>query len=328
MPTPTVQHLELDRINAATDVQPRVGGVKEDVVDQYAEDMKAKAAFPPIVAYFDGSAYWLSEGFHRFAARRRAGFPTIAVEVRDGTKDDAHWNALGSNKDHGLRRTNEDKRQAVQLALAKRPDLSDRAIAEHVGVSNTFVGNVRGQLSTVDSSTGKRVGMDGKRRPAGRPGRPKSGSSKGSGKARAATADKPRPATAKEPTTKDQPLKDGTGADVPGHLRDHFGDPWLYNAMLVIKRILGTADELAAFRQALASKGNSYHHLRGADILKHLDAGEEAFQLAAEAVIAGMPFTVCPACGGDPAKMKTCTHCIHEGMVPEWKHNEARTGVA
>lgn len=51
-------------------------------------------------------------------------------------------------------------------------------IAEHLGVSNTFIGNVRRELSTDDScsddtSGQSRVGKDGKRRKSRRRGKPK-----------------------------------------------------------------------------------------------------------------------------------------------------------
>ncbi len=74
----------------------------------------------------------------------------------------------GANRSHGLRRTNADKERAVKTALQERPHFSDRAIAGHCGVSPSFVGKCRseaeneGQLSTVDSRTGK----DGRQRPA------------------------------------------------------------------------------------------------------------------------------------------------------------------
>jgi hypothetical protein len=108
--------------------------------------------------------YWLADGFHRVIAARSAGIEELLAEVRLGTQADAKWYALGANKTHGLRRTSEDKRRAVTLALEMHPEMSDRALAEHCGVSPTFVGENRRQVSTVDTST-PRVGMDGKRYP-------------------------------------------------------------------------------------------------------------------------------------------------------------------
>lgn len=69
------------------------------------------------------------------------------------------------NAAHGLRRTIADKRRAVAMALALHGEMTDRAIADHCDVSNTFVGEIRrGQVSTWTPET-HRVGKDGKRYP-------------------------------------------------------------------------------------------------------------------------------------------------------------------
>lgn len=52
--------------------QPRAE-LREDVIEDYAEAMRAGAVFPPVVVYFDGEAYWLADGFHRVKAARGAG---------------------------------------------------------------------------------------------------------------------------------------------------------------------------------------------------------------------------------------------------------------
>lgn len=70
---------------------------------------------------------------------------------------------MRANQSHGIRRTNTDKQRAVRAALLhpKCAAMSDNQLAEHVGVSVTFVGKCRheleesGSLSTVDSRTGK-----------------------------------------------------------------------------------------------------------------------------------------------------------------------------
>ncbi len=37
--------------------------MKPDVVLDYAEDMAAGATFPPVEVYYDGSIYWLADGY-------------------------------------------------------------------------------------------------------------------------------------------------------------------------------------------------------------------------------------------------------------------------
>jgi hypothetical protein len=71
--------------------------------------------------------------------------------------------SLSANHWHGLRRTNEDKRHAVAIALHEFPAWSDRAVAELCGVTHPSVGAVRRQLENFTSCE-KRLGRDGKRR--------------------------------------------------------------------------------------------------------------------------------------------------------------------
>lgn len=127
--------------------QPRAE-LREDVIEDYAEAMRAGAVFPPVVVYFDGEAYWLADGFHRVKAARRAGRSVIAAEVRQGTRRDAVLHSVGVNSDHGLRRTNADKRRAVTTMLLDEEwgKWSQTKIAEHCRVSREYVSRVRAQL--------------------------------------------------------------------------------------------------------------------------------------------------------------------------------------
>lgn len=115
------------------------------VVSDYAEAVRDGAAFPPIVVFFDGSSYWLADGFHRYEAYSAAQVYDVPADVRQGTQRDAILFSVGANASHGLRRTNDDKRRAV-LTLLNDPEWaawSDREIARQCGVGNKFVGDVR-----------------------------------------------------------------------------------------------------------------------------------------------------------------------------------------
>jgi hypothetical protein len=140
-----------------------------ETVDDYADKIRAGVALPPPVAFFDGSRYWLADGFHRAEATRKTGASSMDVEVRKGTREDAIWFACGANQGHGLRRTNADKRRAVEMALRLKPESSDRAIAEHVGVAPNTVKAVReesgAQVAQVNQPAA-RTGRDGKTYPA------------------------------------------------------------------------------------------------------------------------------------------------------------------
>ena len=123
-----------------------------DVVLDYAEAMKAGKKFPPLLTFFDGEKYFLADGFHRLYAARELKLAKIACEVREGTRVAARLAACGANQDHGLRRSNADKRHAITVMRELKPDWSSRMISDHVGVSHTVVDNLRRQVATVASS--------------------------------------------------------------------------------------------------------------------------------------------------------------------------------
>lgn len=156
--------MRLDQLTFDPAIQPRADGLNEAVVEQYADDLRDGKAkdMPPLVAYAtpDGPVL-VSQGFHRGEAHRRAGKEEVQVELRDGDRKDALIDACGSNRKHGLQRTNKDKRRAVELVLLAFPEWTDRSAAEAVGVSNKFVGDVRrelidaGRLVEPETKTGK-----------------------------------------------------------------------------------------------------------------------------------------------------------------------------
>jgi hypothetical protein len=142
--------LEPRLIQIDLDTQSRIE-INDEVVKEYAESMEAGDVFPPLLVYFDepNNRYILVDGFHRFEAHRRLHpNDAISVKLELGTLDDARWASLGVNKSHGLRRSNADKRNAIVNALKhpKGAELSDRQIAEHVGVHHDTVSRIRKEL--------------------------------------------------------------------------------------------------------------------------------------------------------------------------------------
>jgi len=155
--------IEPSKIRIDGGTQVRVS-LDDATVAEYREHMEAYVEFPPIVVFYDGSTYWLADGFHRYHAFRKTGRDKIKCEVRTGDRRDAVLYAVGANSQHGLRRNNQDKRNAVTLLLNDDEwrDRSDNWIAETCGVSHPFVGTVRKQLVTVTGSHPGRMGKDGK----------------------------------------------------------------------------------------------------------------------------------------------------------------------
>ena len=69
MTTNNIQQLEISQIVAYADIQPRAE-IHQETVNEYAEEMRQGAKFPPVVAFRgdDRDSYWLTDGFYRFAA--------------------------------------------------------------------------------------------------------------------------------------------------------------------------------------------------------------------------------------------------------------------
>lgn len=132
-------------------------------VNEYAERMLAKDEFPPVVLFGTRQKMWIGDGWHRIAAAQQVGSEDICADLRTGGRADALKFALGANAVHGHRRTNADKRRAVEIALREFPKLSSRAVAKLCGVSDKTVESVR-DANCGNSAVAPRVGEDGRER--------------------------------------------------------------------------------------------------------------------------------------------------------------------
>ena len=142
--------LPIDQIRMDGGTQMRAL-INETTVEEYAESMDAGDHFPPVVVFYDGTDYWLGDGFHRLRAAARLDRTEIAVDMRSGTRREAVLYASGANKAHGLRRTNEDKRLSVTTLLRddEWSQWSDREIGRQCGVDHKTVGNLRKELKNL-----------------------------------------------------------------------------------------------------------------------------------------------------------------------------------
>lgn len=136
--------LDLDLIRIDGGTQSRVQ-LNEETVSEYRDAYLAGAEFPPVVVFYDGTDRWLADGFHRYFGAKNAGRTTIHENITPGSRRDAVLYSLGCNANHGLKRTNADKRKAVELMLAddEWAAWSDNKIAQACGVSDKTVAAVR-----------------------------------------------------------------------------------------------------------------------------------------------------------------------------------------
>lgn len=289
-------NLDKEKIYGDLDVQCREE-INEDVVSDYSDKIKRGAKFPPISVFVDKKGkLWLADGWHRIKATRQAKKNEIVVQFYQGEKSDAVLFACGANQEHGLRRSNEDKRRAARRTLEICPDWSDGLIAEHCGVSVPFVGEIRNQVLNVktskEESTKKekakvvlpqrRIGRDGK--------------------------SYTMPAPKAKPVAKDEGFStDEEGQEIPEDMlpiwerRPEVSDLMLKisNVRTALRKSKDSGDALlaACHQDVLTWLDNTYIELKGC-----------------------MPHAVCPVCGGADVKCKWCNR--RAGFVSQIQWNE------
>ena len=149
----TQKDLVLDKIRIDGGTQPRVK-LNQDLVTEYAEAIREGANFPPVDVFYDGTDYWLGDGFHRYHGYRGAEKTKIPATIRNGTQRDAVLFSCGANPAHGLRRSNADKRKAV-TTLLEDPEWatwSNNEIARRCHVGHPLVAEIRADLTRSSSS--------------------------------------------------------------------------------------------------------------------------------------------------------------------------------
>jgi hypothetical protein len=148
-----MKNISISKIRIDGGTQNRVQ-LNEETVAEYSDAITGGAKFPPVTVFFDGSDYWLADGFHRYHAHRKIGALDIDSDVREGTKRDAILHSVGANAAHGLRRTNLDKRQSIETLLSDEEwsQWSDNQIAKACSVSQSTVSRIRLDRSSLMQS--------------------------------------------------------------------------------------------------------------------------------------------------------------------------------
>jgi hypothetical protein len=140
------KELELKQIRLDGGTQVRAS-IKEEAVIRYATDMEGGAVFPPMRVFYDGTDYWLSDGFHRYHAALRIGIQSFLCEVDIGTPRDALFYGSTANNLHGQPMDNADKRKITMIFVEdfEWGDWSNAEIARQLHVSAPFVAKMRGE---------------------------------------------------------------------------------------------------------------------------------------------------------------------------------------
>lgn len=145
--------LELSKIRIDGGTQPRQA-INDTVIQEYSDAVLDGTHLPPVDIFFDGNNHWLADGFHRYFAYKKAGLNEIPALIHNGTQRDAIFFSVGANATHGLRRTKEDKIQAIRTVLddVEYADASDNEIAKLVKLTRQTVQRLRKEMGIEDKS--------------------------------------------------------------------------------------------------------------------------------------------------------------------------------
>ena len=301
-----IKKLKLTEIVTDAGTQVRAG-LNEATVTDYAEALADGAEFPPVIVFHDGSRYIAADGFHRIHAAVRNGATQIECDVRKGNKSDALKFALGCNVHHGLRRTNADKRHAVELAVKEFGKFSDSTLAEICAVNRELVAEVR-KINLLDSSRltppPTRIGLDGRERRLPPPPMQRRASTDANG-------GEAKPAVKPQLPPPPSQILDGTGWPIPTQLIPLWQRANEVQEMLtVLSRVKG------ALRTAQENKDKLFAEVNFSSALSQLDQAWTDIKTA-------KPLAVCPSCQGQLADK--CTLCKGRGLISEHRWNTCVT---
>jgi ParB-like chromosome segregation protein Spo0J len=166
------------RLDGGTQVR---ASIKEEAVMRYAEDMEGGSVFPPMRVFFDGTDYWLADGFHRYHAALRIGVAEFPCEVDTGTTRDALYYGSTANNLHGQPMDNADKRKITMIFIEdfEWGQWSNSEIARQLHVSAPFVSKMRGESApavrkymTPKGNVAEKRTPERKEKPATKPAKP------------------------------------------------------------------------------------------------------------------------------------------------------------
>lgn len=140
------EKIRLENIVALPDAQPRLK-LNSKTVNDYVQDLIIDGweTFEPIIVFTcNKTIFFLADGFHRLAAHQQIRTKWINAKIFRGGERDAILYSCGANKTHGLRRSNEDRENAI-LKLLRDPEWSqwnNVKLAEIAKCCSTTVANI------------------------------------------------------------------------------------------------------------------------------------------------------------------------------------------
>lgn len=137
--------IEQIRMDGGTQARVKING---ETINQYADLLTEGTMLPPVVVFYDGTEYWLADGFHRVNAALKIGLLEIDCAIVPGTRVDAIDFASSSepNGKHGLQEKKADRENRVLMCINNHSDWSLRKVADHTGVSYDTVARYRSSI--------------------------------------------------------------------------------------------------------------------------------------------------------------------------------------
>jgi hypothetical protein len=292
---PIKRIIKLERIDikASPNVRAEMNG--EAVID-YAESYLEKQNVPEIVLFeWDNAPLMIADGKHRLKAMEKAGIKERACLIYKGGYEACLKYALRANLFHGLRRTNEDKRSGVELALKTFPDKSNGVLAEMAAVGESLVSEIRKEMEgsgKVDKSS-ERTGKDGRKRRVGEKFNSTNRGVEGS----------------------QNHENQGKSKDSILELRDKTGFLLTQNALKYWNRseeVESCLDSAKSIRKVVAEALEKDDRLFSADIRNTFLTEIDNIIIQLKACV---PYAVCPYCQGKLSEK--CTFCKQRGIVGE-----------
>lgn len=298
-----MQEIWIEKIQ--TDKTQSRAAVNKDYVKELVELLQAGKKLPPVDVFKNDDGCFMADGFHRLLAHEEVGKRTIRAEIHKGGLKEARWHSIGANLGHGLRRTNEDKRHAVKMALEDKPQASDQLIADHAGVSRDFVMNMRRQVAVKPQP--ERIGKDGKtyRLPPPPPPPPQRVTTE-----TAPEKPKPKPPPPPgKPAVREDVRKDEVGHPIPDHLQPLFD----------------RAGEVQELLTALSNVRGVIRASADDPLYFECDAQQVAAGIAQayDAIKATTPYAVCRYCWGQAPMQKGCKFCHGRGVIGKYRYDNA-----
>ena len=264
--------------------------VDDDVMRRYAAMMKDGSVFPPVEIITDGKSNFLWDGAHRVAAVKHLGKKYIEANVVNGTQRDAIYLSFSANKENAFPRQPGTAKGIVEKILKDKEwsKKSTREIANHVGITERYVFKIQSALKIYPMNSSED-------RPDSKPKKQLS---------RADIRNVKRGESQYEAKVPERKLLDSTGKQVPEHLVKFFERTNEFRQP--IKQL---NDMLKTVRKGIEGGDRIFKFIKIENLTAEIGNVKRIFRF-------GMPFSVCPYCGGDENN-KECRACDGCGFVNE-----------